>query len=162
VTHQFPDGDEQPVCQNHDCAVIVDAALTDAQPLVPCPSLTCHGPGNQGYPCVFVRNGAGGECSYCGLEWSDIDRDRDDTDIAVYSAGRLPDGEWTAWERTTATRMTPLAGPCVVTTVDGSDVVLDETWRGWLAVDSEGHPYPIASSVHATSYRPVTHPPAAS
>jgi len=45
-------------------------------------------------------------------------------------------------------------GPFRVYTQEG-DYTLPEGWRGYIAVDRAGHPYPIAEDEHATTYEKV-------
>jgi hypothetical protein len=75
----------------------------------------------------------------------------------VYDASNLPGSGWEWYRKTGATRMVQVGGPCTVVTVTGPHP-LPVGWRGYLAVDSEGHPYPIADEVFRASYEPAGEP----
>jgi hypothetical protein len=48
----------------------------------------------------------------------------------------------------------PITGPAIVTTQEG-DYRLPSGWRGLLAVDKAGHPYPVALDEYHETYEPV-------
>lgn len=49
---------------------------------------------------------------------------------------------WPRYRKRYLTQATRISGPFEVETREGTLICQD----GWLAIDSEGHPYPIASS----------------
>lgn len=72
--------------------------------------------------------------------------------MTVYDHDNLPkSADWKRYRKVATTKMTPISGPCVVKTKEG-DYALPGGWRGYLAIDSDGDPYPIALDVHARSY----------
>lgn len=64
----------------------------------------------------------------------------------------LPEGEWKHFRKVGTTRMIRIDGPFQCDTVDGNRVLCHD---GWLALDAQGFPYPIAASEQAVSYEPV-------
>lgn len=75
--------------------------------------------------------------------------------IPVYSADQLPDADLFAeYRKTATTRMAPIEGPCVVMTREG-DFELPAGWRGFLAIDTGGYPYPVEAAEHARTYEPA-------
>jgi hypothetical protein len=52
------------------------------------------------------------------------------------------------------TPMVMVDGPFVVVTQEG-EYTLPEDWRGFVAVDKAGHPYPIALVEYHETYEPV-------
>lgn len=72
----------------------------------------------------------------------------------VYDAKNMPGNGWTWFRKRHATPMVQVGGPCTIVTVTGPHK-LPVGWRGYLAVDAEGHPYPIDDSVHRASYEPA-------
>ncbi len=91
--------------------------------------------------------------------WDSIGADRRPTgarrqsDVPIYSRTNLPAAaRWATYANVHATRMARLDGPFAVITIDGNLAYCSD---GWIAVDSDGHPYPIAASQDGT-YRLVT------
>jgi hypothetical protein len=74
--------------------------------------------------------------------------------IPVYEPGRLPDDGWRLYRKMTLTRMRPVVGPIVIVTQEGR-YELPEGWRGFVAVDTAGFPYPIEATEHARTYEEV-------
>lgn len=68
-----------------------------------------------------------------------------------YTHNNLPDGDWVQYRKVGTTRMAPVTGPCVVDTKEG-EYRLPEGWQGFIALDSDGDPYPVAAEVHARTY----------
>jgi hypothetical protein len=65
------------------------------------------------------------------------------------------DLRWQWWtKRPIRIRMMPLDGPATITTRDAPTTV-PSGWRGWLAVDPAGHPYPLHEDVHERAYEPA-------
>lgn len=76
----------------------------------------------------------------------------------VYDAEHLPAGNvWRWFRKRQATHMAPIGGPATIVTCDGP-VTLPVGWRGWVAIDATGHPYPVAEDVHRRSYEPAGEP----
>lgn len=75
----------------------------------------------------------------------------------VYDRDHLPASGWTWWRKRNATRMVQVGGPFIVHTVDGP-VALPPGWRGYLAVDDSGYPYPVADEAHRRAYEPAGEP----
>jgi hypothetical protein len=57
--------------------------------------------------------------------------------------------DFATFEKVGETRMARVSGPFTCTTIDGNAAYCDD---GWLAVDAEGHLYPVADSVARKSY----------
>lgn len=74
--------------------------------------------------------------------------------MTTYDRDHLPAEGWSNWRKTTATRMTPITGPCDVVTQEGP-ISVPDGWQGYLAIDSGGYPYPVAADVHAATYGPA-------
>lgn len=72
----------------------------------------------------------------------------------VYDGQNLPAAGWQWFRKRTATRMVQIGGPCSVQTANGR-VSLPVGWRGYLAVDEAGYPYPVDNDVHRKSYEPA-------
>jgi hypothetical protein len=67
----------------------------------------------------------------------------------------IPVSEMALHRKTALTPMFgPISGPCVVETQEG-DYDLPEGWRGMLAVNENGFPYPIALASYHETYEPV-------
>jgi hypothetical protein len=65
----------------------------------------------------------------------------------------LPDpGHFQTYRKTSTTRAVRIDGPFVVDTREGTMECPD----GWLALDANGDPYPIASDVFDASYERAT------
>jgi hypothetical protein len=58
--------------------------------------------------------------------------------------------------KTVLTRATMVDGPFTVHTREGAYTV-PSGWRGFLAVDTDGHPYPIAVDEYHATYEPVAY-----
>lgn len=76
-------------------------------------------------------------------------------DMPRYDCDDLPVDGWADYRKTTTTRMAPIEGPCVVITQEGP-YTLPTGWKGQLALDSQGWPYPVAAEVFAETYEPVS------
>lgn len=72
----------------------------------------------------------------------------------VWEHGELPQFGWKWFRPARAQRMAPIGGPCTVVTA-GGPIRLRKGWRGWLALDSRGYPYPIATPDHQRDYTPA-------
>ncbi|MGH3985922.1 MAG: hypothetical protein ACRDTZ_01210 [Pseudonocardiaceae bacterium] len=68
-----------------------------------------------------------------------------------YDRDNLPDLEWIEYRKIGTTRMVPVTGPFTVVTKEGAYTVPDG-WDGFLALDADGDPYPVAADVHTRSY----------
>lgn len=67
----------------------------------------------------------------------------------------IPASQMALHRKTTLTPMFgPIDGPCVVETQEG-DYELPSGWRGMLAVNENGFPYPIALESYHETYVPV-------
>lgn len=70
-------------------------------------------------------------------------------DTPAYKRGDLPDKTFKTYRRRiTETRAVRIRGPFSVETLEGVMRCDD----GWLALDVDGNPYPIASSVFAKTF----------
>lgn len=69
-------------------------------------------------------------------------------ELPRFNRDTLPLGNWEYYRKTGTTQMTRVAGPFVVETREGPLICQD----GWLALDSNGDPYPIAADVQAANY----------
>jgi hypothetical protein len=74
--------------------------------------------------------------------------------VIRYSRANLPEGLYTEYRKLGVTLMIPMVGPFTVLTKEGK-YVLSEGWQGYVALDKEGHPYPIDAEAHASSYERV-------
>lgn len=73
-------------------------------------------------------------------------------ELPLFMPENLPDEEvFSEWRKTATTWAVKIDGPFAVQTQEGTLACED----GWLALDSEQHPYPIASSVFADTYEPA-------
>ena len=74
----------------------------------------------------------------------------------VYTKDSLPEPveQMSRFRKITTTPMTRVSWPCVVETQEGP-VTLPEGWRGWIAVDGAGYPYPITEEEHRRTYEAV-------
>ncbi len=72
--------------------------------------------------------------------------------LPVYSADCLPENGWARYVKRGVTRMARIDGPFAVRTLDGNLAFCDD---GWLAVDRQGYPYPVADQAHASMYERV-------
>lgn len=66
----------------------------------------------------------------------------------------LPVEKMSLHRKTALTPMLFHRGPFVVITQEG-EYNLPDGWRGYIAVDKEGHPYPISEENYNSSYEPV-------
>jgi hypothetical protein len=65
-----------------------------------------------------------------------------------YSRDKLPIDGWQSYRKRSLTRAVRIIGPFIVTTREGPLECED----GYLALDNNGDPYPIAADVFATTY----------
>lgn len=72
-----------------------------------------------------------------------------------YTRDCLPDDGWEEFSRSNTTKMVRIDGPFTITT-KGEEVRCED---GWLALDSDGDPYPVDAQVHRTSYTQVSRVP---
>lgn len=72
--------------------------------------------------------------------------------MRLWTRDDLPEGEWREYRKAQPTRMIRMTEPFACKTVDGNHAVCSD---GWLAVDSQGHPYPVDASEHEASYKPA-------
>lgn len=63
---------------------------------------------------------------------------------------QIADG-WQEFVKTTSTKMVRMTGPFACQTKEG----LVECEDGYLAIDAEGYPYPVAKSIHDKTYKLV-------
>jgi hypothetical protein len=66
----------------------------------------------------------------------------------IYKKGNLPFGQWIRCMKKQATLMIRMDGPFTVETREGTLTCSD----GWLAIDSDGYPYPILNKVKEATY----------
>lgn len=81
-------------------------------------------------------------------------------DTPLYGSDALPDdfeapggAAWAEFRKTTTTKALRVEGPFRVITIHGGEP--QECEDGWLALDSEGHPYPIDSKVFDATFEPI-------
>jgi hypothetical protein len=75
-----------------------------------------------------------------------------DTTGPVFNTDNLPDGDgWEEFRKTAITHMTRIDGPFNVETIHQGVVTCED---GWLAIDAQGYPYPIAAEEQALIYEP--------
>jgi hypothetical protein len=75
----------------------------------------------------------------------------------AYDKDHLPPvSEMRVFRKTTTTPMwfTELNAPLAIWTQDGH-IKLPAGWRGYIAIDRAGHPYPIAEAEHALTFEEV-------
>lgn len=84
-----------------------------------------------------------------------------ETNVPLFGKDNLPvDADptlgghaWCYMRKTESTKALRVEGPFKVLTIHGGDPV--ECTDGWLAVDNQGHPYPIDDSVMRSGFEPV-------
>lgn len=74
---------------------------------------------------------------------------------AQYDRDHLPDQGWARYRKVGTTRMAAVAGPLTVQTKEG-EYSLPDDWRGFIALDHEGYPYPVELEIHSQSYELVS------
>lgn len=72
----------------------------------------------------------------------------------TYDRKNLPKTGWVEYRKKGTTRMMPVRGPFQVKTKEGL-YCLPPDWEGFIALDKDGDPYPIALDVWAHSYERV-------
>lgn len=68
-----------------------------------------------------------------------------------YDKDNLPPVGWAEYRKVGTTRMAPVNGPFIVTTKEG-EYEVPAGWQGFIALDSDGDPYPVEFGVHARAY----------
>jgi hypothetical protein len=91
---------------------------------------------------VFKFHGYSGPCPKPRLKKSPM---------ALYTKETLPTGGWRSYRKLLPTQMKRIDGPFQVETKEGVVICSD----GYLAIDADGYPYPIASEIMAKAYEPV-------
>lgn len=81
-------------------------------------------------------------------------------DTFLFTKDALPDDfdapgghAWAEFRKATTTRALRIDGPFRVMTIHGGEP--QECSDGWLALDSEGHPYPIDDVVFSATFEPI-------
>jgi hypothetical protein len=74
--------------------------------------------------------------------------------VIRYTSTNLPAVGWEEYRKLGTTRMAPVIGPCIVETKEG-EYELPDGWQGYVALDKDGDPYPIASEMQASAYERV-------
>jgi hypothetical protein len=77
-----------------------------------------------------------------------------------YNKDNLPSAEraarWDEYRKIGTTRMWgPVAGPFTLETREGEYESLPAGWKGFIALDTDGYPYPVEADEHARSYERV-------
>jgi hypothetical protein len=72
-------------------------------------------------------------------------------DVPRYDRDNLPSGPWVEYRKVGTTRMVAITGPVTVETKEG-EYPLPDGWQGFVALDTEGYPYPVDRAVHSRSY----------
>lgn len=75
----------------------------------------------------------------------------------VQSVANVDPAKWRWFQKKVPTRMLPAKGPARFVTKDGI-VDVSSDWKGYVALDSEGYPYPLEASIHDQSYEQVEAP----
>lgn len=78
-------------------------------------------------------------------------------DRPTYDRHHLPAGDWRWYRRREAIRMVQVGGPFIVHTTQGA-VAIPPGWRGYLAVDAYGNPYPVGAGQFHRDYEPAGEP----
>jgi hypothetical protein len=73
----------------------------------------------------------------------------------TFDAHHLPAQPYELYRKLLPTRMWRIDGPFTCLTIDGNWATCKD---GWLALDAQGHPYPIASTEQACNYESVDEP----
>lgn len=81
----------------------------------------------------------------------------DAPDVPTYTAEQLGEGGFGEFRKTSITLAKRIEGPFSVETPEGTMTCED----GWLALDSDSNPYPIAASVFEETYEPAAGDPIA-
>ncbi|HEU5394694.1 MAG TPA: hypothetical protein VFV36_07805 [Candidatus Methylomirabilis sp.] len=68
-----------------------------------------------------------------------------------FVADRSDRSLWRAYRKVRTTDMLWIRGPAEVATREGI-YTLPESWRGYIAVDSDGYPYPVEFGEHLNAY----------
>jgi hypothetical protein len=71
--------------------------------------------------------------------------------VKRYDKDNLPTGDWVEYRKLGTTRMARVSGPFIVTTKEG-EYEVPAGWQGFIALDSDGDPYPVLFDVHARAY----------
>lgn len=74
--------------------------------------------------------------------------------MSDYDRHNLPPAGWAEYRKIGTTRMAPAVGPFTVATKEG-EYELPVGWQGFIALDTDGDPYPVAADVQARSYERV-------
>ena len=70
----------------------------------------------------------------------------------TYTRDNLPESGWISYIKRVPTEMIRIEGPFDVQTREG----LMHCENGYLALDADGYPYPIAHDVQAATYLPLS------
>jgi len=77
--------------------------------------------------------------------------DRRDTAEPIFATREnLPEGAYREYRKTYTPQAMRMSGPFFCLTSEGNVVSCAD---GWLAIDSEGHPYPIGAEEFARTYQ---------
>lgn len=82
------------------------------------------------------------------------DRRLPDGSRYISQAGDLPLNRWRKYRKKVPVSAQPITGPLVVKTREG-EYTLPADWRGWIALDSGGYPYPIVDEEFDAMYEAV-------
>lgn len=69
--------------------------------------------------------------------------------MQTFSKDNLPKDGWKSYRKIATTRAVYIDGPFQTKTLEG-DVLTTES--GYLAIDNQGNPYPIADNIFKTTY----------
>lgn len=72
-------------------------------------------------------------------------------DPPVWSRSQLPQGDYRAYRKTYRPDVIRMIGTFSCVTGEGNVVTCED---GWLAIDSQGHPYPIGAAEFESTYEP--------
>jgi hypothetical protein len=70
-------------------------------------------------------------------------------DVTPWSAQHLPDGEYQRFRKEYRPLAIRITGPFSCLTGEGNVASCED---GWLAIDSQGHPYPIGAAEFESTY----------
>jgi hypothetical protein len=70
-------------------------------------------------------------------------------DAPPWTSQRLPEGEYRTYKKVFRPKAIRMSGPFSCLTGEGNIASCED---GWLAIDSQGHPYPIGAAEFDSTY----------
>lgn len=71
-----------------------------------------------------------------------------------YTREELGELKFEEYRKIAVTDMAPVEGPFIVSTKEGA-IQVPKGWKGYIALDTDGDPYPVELSVAEATYRKV-------